>query len=119
MSSERRAFLWPATTHVIGAENCAGGDGCNNSNAADCPFDSSAANNNSAQKPSTPGGDDSKNHDHTPHFLPVQVVPEPLKPNAATIDIVLDGGRCLRVAPGFDPHTLRQLLHLLEDKAPC
>ena len=31
MSSERRAFLWPATTHVIGAENYGGGDGCNNS----------------------------------------------------------------------------------------
>ena len=57
--------------------------------------------------------------DHTPRFLPVQVVPEPPTPNAVTIDIVLDGGRCLRVAPGFDPHTLRQLLHLLEDKAPC
>ena len=31
MSSERRAFLWPATTHAIGAENYGGGDGCNNS----------------------------------------------------------------------------------------
>ena len=57
--------------------------------------------------------------DHTARFLPVQVVPEPPKQNAATIDIVLGGGRCLRVAPGFDPHTLRQLLHLLEDKASC
>ena len=52
-------------------------------------------------------------------FLPVHLLAEPPTPNAATIDIVLDGGRCLRVAPGFDPHTLRQLLHLLEDKAPC
>ena len=59
MSSERRAFLWPATTHAIGAENYGGGDGCNYSNAADSPCDSSAANNNSAQNPSTPGGDDS------------------------------------------------------------
>ena len=57
--------------------------------------------------------------DDTPHFLPVQVVPEPTIQNAATIDIVLGDGRCLRVAPGFDPHTLRQLLHLLKDQASC
>jgi hypothetical protein len=57
--------------------------------------------------------------DDTPRFLPVQVGPEPTIQNAATIDIVLGGGRCLRVAPGFDPHTLRQLLHLLEDQASC
>ena len=59
------------------------------------------------------------------NFVAVNVVPEskpeanPQSDNAATIDIVLGGGRCLRVAPGFDPHTLRQLLHLLDDKASC
>jgi hypothetical protein len=92
MSSERRAFSWPTTTHAIRAENFGGGDRCNNSNAADSPCDSLLP------KPTLP-----KNQLHREATPPTtQVVPEPTKQNAATIDIVLGGGRCLRVAPGME-----------------
>jgi hypothetical protein len=32
---------------------------------------------------------------------------------------VLAGGRRLRVTPGFDPATVRQLLAVLEEAPPC
>jgi hypothetical protein len=35
-----------------------------------------------------------------------------------TLELVLAGGRVLRVPPGFDPASLRQLLRLLEE-LPC
>lgn len=50
----------------------------------------------------------------TPVFVPVHVVPPPVKP-AAAIDLVLGNGRVLRLGPGFDPQVLRQLLALLEE----
>ncbi len=34
-----------------------------------------------------------------------------------TIEVVLAGGECVRVTPGFDPATLRQLLAVLEGGA--
>ena len=41
-----------------------------------------------------------------PAFLPVHVVTEQAKqPATRDIEIVLANGRCLRVGPGFDPHT--------------
>ena len=49
-----------------------------------------------------------------PPFVPVQVVPTL---PSATIEVVLSTGRSLRLAPGFDPATLRQLLALLETPA--
>jgi transposase len=50
-----------------------------------------------------------------PAFLPVQVVTEEAKqPATRDIEIVLPNGRCLRVGPGFDPHTLVTLVDLLE-----
>src|SRR3954468_10316930 len=50
-----------------------------------------------------------------PAFLPVHVVAEEAKePATGGIEIVLANGRCLRVRPGFDPHTLVTLLDLLE-----
>jgi transposase-like protein len=50
-----------------------------------------------------------------PAFLPVQVVTEGAKqPATRDIEIVLANGRCLRVGPGFDPHTLVTLVDLLE-----
>jgi transposase len=54
--------------------------------------------------------------DHTkPAFLPVHVVTEAAKePVPRGIDIILANGRCLRVRPGFDPHTLVTLVDLLE-----
>ena len=50
-----------------------------------------------------------------PAFLPVHVVTEEAKePATRGIEIVLANGRCLRVGPGFDPHTLVTLVDLLE-----
>jgi transposase-like protein len=36
-----------------------------------------------------------------------------------TIEVVLAGGQCVRVPPGFDPATLRQLLVVLQEGGPC
>jgi hypothetical protein len=53
-------------------------------------------------------------------FVPVQVIPEPPAPAQHGIELVLAAGRCLRVHPGFDPATLRQLLAVLDEEAtPC
>ena len=46
-------------------------------------------------------------------FVPVQVLPDELVP-AGSVEVLLAGGRRLRVTPGFDPPTVRQLLALLE-----
>jgi transposase-like protein len=35
------------------------------------------------------------------------------------IEVILAGGQCVRVAPGFDPMTLRQLLAVLQEGEPC
>src|SRR5438105_5324124 len=43
-------------------------------------------------------------------FVPVRVVAEPAVGLDAALQVVLDGGRTIRVAAGFDPTTLRQLL---------
>lgn len=48
-----------------------------------------------------------------PTFLPVQVVPTVA--NASAIEIVFGNGRVVRVAAGFDPNVLRQLLAILEE----
>jgi hypothetical protein len=49
----------------------------------------------------------------------VHVVPEPAgEPASRGIEVVLANGRCLRVGPGFDPHTLVTLLDLLEARGP-
>src|SRR4029077_19781238 len=51
-----------------------------------------------------------------PAFLPVRVIAD--KPAVLTgggIEVVLANGRCLRVGAGFDPHTLVQVVALLED----
>jgi hypothetical protein len=50
-----------------------------------------------------------------PAFLPVRVLVD--KPDApvGAIEVVLGNGRCLRVGVGFDPHTLVQVVELLED----
>jgi hypothetical protein len=49
------------------------------------------------------------------HFIPVRLADE--VPTHA-VELVLPGNRTIRVAPGFDAATLRQLLNVLEDK-PC
>jgi hypothetical protein len=47
-----------------------------------------------------------------PAFVPVQVRP------TTALEVVLGGGRLVRVPAGFDPATLRQLLAVLEEP-PC
>jgi transposase-like protein len=48
-----------------------------------------------------------------PAFVPVTITA------AAPLEIVLGQGRLLRVMPGFDAATLRQLLAVLGEEAPC
>jgi transposase len=55
-----------------------------------------------------------------PCLLPVCVLPEVSPAATRGVEVVMAGDRCLRVPPGFDPATLRQLLALLEEEAtPC
>jgi hypothetical protein len=55
------------------------------------------------------------------HFLPVTVLPDPIPATAAApqpLELLLGNGRRIAVAPGFDPHTLRQLIAVVEEP-PC
>src|SRR3954470_12823960 len=55
------------------------------------------------------------------HFLPVTILPDPSPANPdfrQPLEILLHNGRRIAVAPGFDPHTLRQLLAVVEER-PC
>lgn len=56
--------------------------------------------------------------DATP-FVAVQVVADTPSAPAPPLEVVLAGGRCLRITPGFDADTLRQLLAVLEEAPPC
>ena len=51
-------------------------------------------------------------------FVPVQLIEPQAAAPSAGIDLLLPGQRTLRVAPGFDVATLRQLLAVLEGE-PC
>jgi hypothetical protein len=51
-------------------------------------------------------------------FVPVQVVADAGPIQASVLEVVLTDGRTVRVAPGFDAATLRQLLSVLEGR-PC
>ena len=51
-------------------------------------------------------------------FVPVQVVADPVPTRTSALEVVLTDGRTVRVAPGFDGATLRQLLAVLEGR-PC
>jgi hypothetical protein len=52
-------------------------------------------------------------------FVPVEVVAAPVPAASPALELVLSGGRTLRVAPGFDAATLKQLLAVLEEGRPC
>ncbi len=59
-------------------------------------------------------------HAAVPAFLPVRVIDAEfaqLRP-PSPIEIVLNGGPTVRIAPGFDPGTLGQVLAVLEGR-PC
>jgi hypothetical protein len=51
-------------------------------------------------------------------FAPVEVVADTLPIRTSVLEVVLTDGRVVRVAPGFDAATLRQLLGVLEER-PC
>jgi hypothetical protein len=53
-----------------------------------------------------------------PTFVPVRVVPDALATCAGTVEVVLSSGRIVRVTPGFNVATLRQVLAVLEEE-PC
>jgi transposase len=55
----------------------------------------------------------------TAALVPVRVVADEPAPPAGPLEVILAGGRRLRVTPGFDPATLRQLLAVLEEAPPC
>jgi hypothetical protein len=65
-----------------------------------------------------PGGVLEQRDAERPAFVPVRVVPDGLPTGAGTLDVVLAGGRVVRVTPGFDTATLRQVLAVLEER-PC
>jgi hypothetical protein len=63
--------------------------------------------------------------DATAHFFPVTVLPDPIPATSTSaaaarqpLELLLGNGRRIAVAPGFDPHTLRQLIALVEEP-PC
>jgi hypothetical protein len=53
-----------------------------------------------------------------PAFVQVQVVADAVPTQASALEVVLADGRAVRVVPGFDAATLRQLLAVLEGR-PC
>jgi transposase len=55
----------------------------------------------------------------TVSFVPVRIVADAGPAPAGALEVVVAGGRTLRVAPGFDAPTLRQLLAVLEEQPPC
>jgi transposase-like protein len=52
-------------------------------------------------------------------FVPVQVVTDDQPASSTSIELFLSGGRSVRITPGFDPETLRQLLAVLQEVPPC
>ena len=55
-----------------------------------------------------------------PAFVPVRVTPTPS--TSIPLELIIASGRVVRVPPGFDSDTLRQLiavLHNLPEDAPC
>jgi transposase-like protein len=57
---------------------------------------------------------------HTVTFVPVAVLPEPLpqlsESATAGLELLLAGGRVLRIGTAFDEPTLRRLLAVLEEQ---
>jgi transposase len=51
--------------------------------------------------------------------VPVHVLVDAVPAQASALEVVLANGRAVRVAPGFDAATLRQLLTVLQEGGPC
>ena len=54
-----------------------------------------------------------------PAWLPVHLIADQVPAQGGALELVLAGGRRLRVRPGFDSATLRQLVAVLEEMPPC
>jgi hypothetical protein len=52
-------------------------------------------------------------------FVPIQVVTDDQPASSTPIELFLAGGHSVRITPGFDPATLRQLLAVLQEVPPC
>lgn len=55
----------------------------------------------------------------SPAFVPVRVVPDDRPVGDGRVEVLLRGGRSVRVGPGFDAATLRQVVAVLEEGLPC
>jgi hypothetical protein len=55
-------------------------------------------------------------YDDLPAFVPLGVTPDSTPP---VLEIIVDSGRVVRVPPGFDVATLRNLLAVLEETPSC
>jgi hypothetical protein len=56
-----------------------------------------------------------------PHFVPVTILPDLIPPKIdpqSHIELILSNGRRIAVPPGFDSHTLRQIITVVEER-PC
>jgi hypothetical protein len=54
-----------------------------------------------------------------PTFVPVCVVADDVPARDERVDVMLRGGRTVRVGPGFDAATLRQVVAVLEEGSSC
>ena len=57
--------------------------------------------------------------EEAPAFVPVQLVADAEPAQASTLEVILAGGRAVRVFPDFDAPTLRRLLALLQGEGAC
>ena len=62
---------------------------------------------------------DASGQDDQPVFVPLRVVATAADRPGPTFEVVLRGGRVVRVQAGFDAASLRELLAVLEEDRPC
>jgi len=52
-------------------------------------------------------------------FIPLHILADAGPAPGRALEVILAGGRSVRVPPGFDRATLRQVLAVLEEEPPC
>ena len=60
-----------------------------------------------------------RSRDHAARSAAPLFVPVTVAETTAPIEVILARGHVIRIAPGFDPDTLRQLLAVLDEALPC
>ena len=60
-----------------------------------------------------------KQRDAATTFVPVRVVTDDQPTPSTPIEILLAGGRSVRITPGFDPTTLGKVLAVLKEEPTC